>query len=417
MGFAAAASAAAIEFRTAYGGPNVAVGGTPAASNQGQAAVANAFDGNPSTSWITADANFGTHWVSYDFGTPVEINEVVWSKRPDSFGVNEAPTYGDVQYSSNNVLWTTHWSFVNWTPWATGAETRVYSRNTPLPFNRHWRIVVDKTGFSEFDSVVNTSLSEVEMRIVAGGADRCVGGVANSFAGSAANAFDNDNATIWNPSMVPPFPIQYSFAASENIIELALRSRGDNFMGDAPTEFTLQRRDGPTANVRTFRTGPWGRGEQRIFNVNTYVEEPERFVRIRPLGVHGGAGSRFSCAAVEFRTSVGGPNIATGGTPFARDHEGSNFSANAFDGNLSTRYAANLVGQFPKNYIGYHLPTPIGDEVVQVAITCTNETFGPNEAPTGFRVEYGIGNVWTLLWEETGIPAWTQGQTRVFTKP
>jgi hypothetical protein len=420
-GSTAAISAAEIEMRASAGGPDQCVGGTPAVSSTSEGSAANIFDNDGATRWVSVNANYGTHWISYDFGSPVSVVEISYSKRPDTFGRNEAITYADVQYSDNNSTWSTDWTIFTLSTWGTGAETRVFNKDDVLPTGIGYQLSISRTGYSEFETVTSSGLAEVEMRLTPGGADQCSGGVALANSGTPGNAFDNNTSTLWTPSATAlPHTLLYQFAASRNIREIAITSRGDNFLGDGPTEFKLQSKDGPTVDLFTFRTGPWGRGETRVFNRDTYVEQPGRFIRIRPTGVHGGASARFSCAKLEFRTSIGGPDICTGGTAFARDYSDANFPENAFDGTLGSRYSQRLVGNFgatPRNYLGYHLTSEIGQNVVQVALTCTNETFGPSEAPTGFRVEYGIGNVWTLLWQESSIPAWTAGETRVFTKP
>ena len=291
----------------------------------------------------------------------------------------------------------------------------------PLVSATNWRISVLRNAYSEFASVVNTAFAEIEMRLTPGGADQCTGGSQNnsgSLSGfSGNNAFDNNTGTWWVASGTAPWWIQYTHSSPRQIREFALTGRNDEFTGDGPTEFKIQTNDGSLNDFYTFRTGPWGPGEVRVFNVDTFVEQPGRFIRLRPTGVHGGTGNRFSCAKVEFRTSIGGADICTGGVAFSREYQSGNLPANAFDATLSTRYSARISGGFPNNYIGYHLPTAIGQDVVQVALTCRNDTFGPSEAPTGFLVEYGIGNIWTLLWQETGIPGWTAGETKVFTKP
>lgn len=418
-GSIAAISAAEIEMRAAAGGADQCVGGTPSVSSSSSGSAASNFDNNSTTFWASVNTNYGTHWVSYDFITPVSVVEVSWSKRPDSFGTNEAPTYALVQYSNNNILWTTDWTFSTRGNWATGAETRVFNKKDAPFVDINWRISVEANAFSEFTVPAGVAIAEIEMRTVAGGSDECSGGVSSGSGsgGTTSNAFDNNLGTIWNPSGTLPIVIQYSFPLSRNIIEFSLTARNDTFIGDTPTVFKLQRKDGLTNDIMTFKTGPWGPGETRIFNINNYVEEPAKFIRLRPTGIHGNSSFRFSLSRIEFRTSLGGSTICVGGVAFARDFSSGTSPANAFDSTLSSRYAARLTGGHPNNYIGYHLTSAIADQVIQIAYTATNETFGPSESPTGFHVEYGVGNVWTNLWTESGIPAWTAGETRLFNKP
>lgn len=299
------------------------------------------------------------------------------------------------------------------------ASSAIQEGPPPAISGTNWRIAVVETHFSEFGSPGNCALAEVEMRESIGGADTCTGGTASAASGVASRAFDNNGSTIWNPSGSAPFILQYAHSVERTITEIAITTRSDNYQSDNPIEFVLQTNDGSVVDVATFKTGPWGPGETRVFPVSGYVEEPREFIRLQPTGCHGGAGARFSLSGVEFRTTSGGANIATGGHPFCYGWQlsSTNSPDKAFDGVASTRFAAINTGNFDRAYIGYHLTSPIADQVMEVAFTCTDETYGPAEAPTGFHVQYGSGHVWTTLWTVTDIPAWTRGETRIFTKP
>jgi hypothetical protein len=289
----------------------------------------------------------------------------------------------------------------------------------PSIFATNWRLLVTKTAYTEFTSITSCQIAEIEMRQSAGGADECTGGTASAVSGGTpGSAFDNTLSTSWRGETVPSCAIQYAHTSSKGIVEVAVTSPSNSdFMGDCPTEFKLQTNDGSAVDVFTFKTGPWGVGETRIFNINSFVDEPKKFIRVRPTGMQGGS-QVWIVPTIEFRTTSGGANVATGGTPICYEYNGSSrVPANAFDGNSATWYESFNAGSSARQYLGYNFPTAIADTVVEIALTCLNQSFGPNCCPTGFHVEYGSGNTWTNIWTVSGISTWTQGETKVFTKP
>jgi len=119
-----------IEMRQTPGGPNIALNCLSGASSQQTTnPVRLAFDAFDASVFGTQSPS-PPHWISADFGpdrTP-RIVEWVWSARNDAFYA-EAPTSGDVQWSDDNVNWTTLWSFGGIT-WTMG-ETKILTALLP----------------------------------------------------------------------------------------------------------------------------------------------------------------------------------------------------------------------------------------------------------------------------------------------
>lgn len=108
-------AATRIEFRTERGGDNVAVGGTPQASSTYPGyPIDRAFDGDDGSLW--SGDNFynpsQTGWVSYQFTTPVVINEILWRARNDGFHTQSVRS-GRLEFSDNGLAWKPAWSFLN----------------------------------------------------------------------------------------------------------------------------------------------------------------------------------------------------------------------------------------------------------------------------------------------------------------
>ena len=229
-------SCAELEFRATPGGADQTTGGTPSASTifSGSFPASNAFDNNGATFWVSSNiqADYGTHWIEYDFGTPVYVREISWAKRPDSFGQNEGIILGAVQWSDNDLNWTSSWGFITPPNWPTGAQTRVFTKPAVPLVKRFWRVRV--TACQGGSSTV-PSFADVQFRGAPGGADLATGGqaIASRTAGYSVidNAFDGSDTTFWfADAAVSSQPwIGYAFADETEIVEIALRNRNDSF--------------------------------------------------------------------------------------------------------------------------------------------------------------------------------------------
>lgn len=236
-GTPSASSADKIEMRSSPGGSNLATNPTSAiSSSEFGAGFINdfAFDAT-SNYWVSADSGYETQWIGYDFGSDVEIQEIVWSKRPDSFGQNEAPTIGLVQYSPDLSNWTTSWVFVTPSTWGTGAETRTFTKVAGAQ-KYFWRI---RPTAVQGGPTFPFSAAEIEMRTSVGGADQTTGGYV--FSSAFNNSFPNFRAFDGNVSggsnfalsagNVPggaPF-IGYTFLTPVEIVQIVYQVRGDSF--------------------------------------------------------------------------------------------------------------------------------------------------------------------------------------------
>lgn len=110
---------------------------------------------------------------------------------------------------------------------------------------------------------------------------------------------------------------------------------------------------------------------------------------------------------MEFRSTIGGSNIATGGTASAsHNNSGANPASNAFDGNAATQWQTGTA-TLP-NWIQYTFATAV--TVEQVSIT----QFALGDNPITFDVQYWDGSFWVTYWSVFGT-GWNSGTTRVFT--
>lgn len=233
-----AISADSIQMKSEIGGINLSIDPTKAISDSNFSASFiedYAFNGVNSQFWVSQNSNYGTHWIAYDFTTEVNINQIVWSKRPDNFGRNEAPLIGIVQYSNDMITWTTSWSFYTPATWAIGAETRTFTKST-LEGYRFWRIKPKKVQGVNYPF----SGAEIEFKTISGGVDQCINGQDLSKNISQVyppiRAFDGINnvpsnfflSTI-NANTISDTWIGYCFPDLVNIVEITYQVRGDAF--------------------------------------------------------------------------------------------------------------------------------------------------------------------------------------------
>lgn len=236
-----ATSADSIQMRAVLSGANLATDSSKAISDSefsGSYINDYAFNGINSQFWVSLNkgGSYGTHWIGYDFTTAVAINEIVWSKRPDSFGRSEAPVIGLVQRSSDGSSWTTDWSFVTPATWSTGAESRTFSKPTS-PGHRFWRI---KPTAVQGGASYPFSAAELELRESAGGVNQAAGGfvLSSAFDGTytAAKVFDGNTAGGVNFGLATGTTpssgswIGYAFPTMHvGINEVVYQVRGDSF--------------------------------------------------------------------------------------------------------------------------------------------------------------------------------------------
>lgn len=119
------------------------------------------------------------------------------------------------------------------------------------------------------------------------------------------------------------------------------------------------------------------------------------------------SGNWTSIKDMQFRSTPGGSNIATGGTASASvNNGGANPASNAFDGNAATQWQTGTA-TLPQ-WIQYTFASPVTVEQVSI----TQATLGDN--PVTFDVQYHNGTTWVTYWSVFGT-GWNSGTTRVFT--
>lgn len=132
-----------------------------------------------------------------------------------------------------------------------------------------------------------------------------------------------------------------------------------------------------------------------------------------PTGTQGG-GSNAGLAEVALRATSGGGNIATGGTAIASSFFGAGFEASkAFDSNNATDWVSS--GGATGAYIGYDLGSGNNSDVEEIVLTA-RATF-PDNGPALALYEFSYaGSSWQESWRAT--PAtFTSNSSETFTRP
>lgn len=118
-----------------------------------------------------------------------------------------------------------------------------------------------------------------------------------------------------------------------------------------------------------------------------------------------------SLQEVEFRGSVGGADLCSGGSVLAGSDYFGNGGAGAFD-NTSTRWAAEVNAVSAGTaWVGYHFATPV--DIKEFALTASAWN---DEAPSAGKLQWSDdGSTWTDAVSFTGQTAWSAAETRLFT--
>lgn len=120
-------SATKIEMRSTPSGSDICTGGTAIESGHTSTFVAaNAFDADNSTFFASLASTLDP-WIGYDFGSgnAVQVAEVTWRNRQDS-NANQAPKVIFVEWSDDNVTWTTAWGTAVQSAWSL-STTRTFT--------------------------------------------------------------------------------------------------------------------------------------------------------------------------------------------------------------------------------------------------------------------------------------------------
>lgn len=261
---------------TSVGGPDVLAGSgaTITASNGGT--TSNLTDGNDST--FCASTAAGTQDIIIDWGAGAgqDIVEIGIKGQNDGTFQN-CPYTGSVAYSSDNVSYTTDWSWPammleQFTSGTTLALQRI-RRTSLFPGGTNRRLWGINWNAS---SASFAELAQLELRATLGGANLCTGGKAVSHmpfstAFSPALAFDGASSQ-WAGNSIARSYLGYDFGnGNEKAKPAQIAIKASAIPSRAPTDFDLWYQDGVggTINIQQNFTSPatWTSGEVRLFTV------------------------------------------------------------------------------------------------------------------------------------------------------
>lgn len=208
-------------------------------------------------------------WVGQDFGAANEKDIIEVRIRPNKDAANRTFAEFDIQFSDDNVTWTTLWS-ASYTAWVIGT-TVTFSLPSAVA-SRHWRLRADT-----LVSGNTMSCAELEMRLTHGGADQCSGGTASArttYSGyPASQAFDNNSATLWsgNAGVDDCEWLAYDFGSgvTKDIQQLYFTSRNDASYTQSPTAGWIESSpDGVSwLKRKTFSGLSWSQGSSNTIDV------------------------------------------------------------------------------------------------------------------------------------------------------
>jgi hypothetical protein len=141
---------------------------------------------------------------------------------------------------------------------------------------------------------------------------------------------------------------------------------------------------------------------------------PHLYWRIRSPVTFDSTGYVLDCAEVQFRSAIGGANVATGGVAISSsDFSGGFVAANAYDANTATAWnsaIAPLGGALPGQWIGYHFAAVV--DIVEIMWQSRN---GFMADPKDIYVDWSDdGIAWTNAWMRVNNANGAALQIKVF---
>jgi len=121
--------------------------------------------------------------------------------------------------------------------------------------------------------------------------------------------------------------------------------------------------------------------------------------------------SRTSVAICEMRSTIGGPNVATGGTASASSQlTGSTGAENAFDGNVDTRWESD--SSAGPHWLMYQFAAPV--DIVELALRPYG-SLSPVSPPGNFTLQSSDdGLVWNDVANFENVRPWSADETRLY---
>lgn len=349
-------TASEVRFRETTGGADyVPTASTASSSYSSGPAVL--YDGDNATWWGTTIASNPT--LAFDLGTAKEVGAI--RVRAEATDIPRCFDSVQLQYSDVGMTgpWIDAGDPVEFATWTSGSIDQVVGVDTDIPAtaipnggttgqvltkksdadgdvdwadptggsgggsgyvdvtalavsrqpHKFWRLWIERN----FGSSA-MAIGEIEMRATAGGVDQCVGGVATASSSLNASftpdkAFANDGGTtFWVASTAKDEWIAYAFTTPVSVREIAMTSRGDGFVTDAPRDFVVQwSDDGLVWNDAwgdiTIPTA-WTAGQTRLFN-DLAVER----VQVGPFIGYGDKGAAMP--ATSFTATQGAGPVVT----------------------------------------------------------------------------------------------------------
>ena len=415
---------AEVEMRTVAGGADQCVGGTPACSpglQSGSAAGIFADDGL--TSW----AQWGgttDKWCSYDFGAGNEKDIVQIAMMGGVGGANRVLGHGWVQWSDDNINWTTAWAISYTGGYVSG--TNVLFTKPADADKRYWRL---RPLGGSWNNV--WSMSRLEMRLTEGGADQCAGGTAIAYANNGTNlpahAFDGNTATLYATTIAacPDYEyIGYDFGAGNNrdIRSVAISPRQDGFFMQWP-KAGVAIESGPDginwlprwSPNNLLNPGPSGNNVIEVLDPTIAVGGSDyRFWGIAVTALQ--AGTAFGIDELEIRDNFGTGDMTSGAFGLATSSYDTGTAPEfAFDGSASPHASADPWGGLHRLVYDFgrlnRKPTPLQ---LMLKARAAGSFSLHNQAPSSFKlIKSNDGHNWTD--HQTFLPnTWVSASSQTF---
>lgn len=438
---------AEVNIRSSVGGSDLAYTASAGSEFSGSFTAGNANDGNAGTFW-SSDERHG-YYMDLGASNEANIKEIEITARNDSSSEDQTTYQFFIIYSDDGLNWKYAGIYTDLAGGEfTDGEVRTYDitevTKTPIivveaedtsgenpegfdygPEATYWRVYIEDNNGSSF-----TALQEIQMRSEIGGADILIGagGIASLSAAGVGTADDmlgdTDIQVRWQVNQSADIWWQYQFPTPVTVNQVLLRAtREPGVNNQFPSDVRIEYSDDGSSWTTAFSVTGLSVTSAYDAALITNTAENAPISRYEPTGLSdqwrllitgNGGNSRVGASEIELRGSVGGADLATGGTPSIPSGQFIGSAATLFDDDTDNRW----LNQFPTAWVQYDFASPVTIE--EINVVSTNEpAFAVVCGVSGYIVQFYDSTLsrWITAWTATGISYTTDQEDAINSNP
>jgi hypothetical protein len=405
-----------IKFRTSAGGADLSTAGAVVSvdTTPQSGSAAQCIDGNTGT-WCQLNGGATDHWFKIDWGAGNEknINEILINGAVGD--VSRSPGWFRVQYSDDDIHWTTAWEVhVTANPYTSTSTFVTFTRPTLKSTYRYYSLRMSDPG-----STVN-SLAELILAGSAGGSNLITSAsMVDILSNSGESALVDGNSSTFaftaSNGSYERIIVDFGVGNEQNVKEIRLLPRQDGTYYQWARTYDILGSDDKSSWVPIWTANKVlnsATSNYTTFRNAQYVTDTSPNHRLWGIVVTSAQGAGLWGGKVQFRSTVGGARNTTGGIALGYNpYSTANLPLYGFDASANEYASASLPDTLAYDYgLGNEIAKP-----AQIALTARGSGL-QSQTPTAFDLVWSDdGSTWTVQQSFTTPATWTSGETRLFT--